>query len=126
MIKLMYCLRRRPDLSRQEFQEYWREKHSVLALSLAGALGGGRYVQCHTIDASVNDTLRQSRSAPPAFDGVVELWFDDIASMEATVSTPEGRAAGRALIADEHNFIDAEQSPIFVVREVVMIEGEPA
>ena len=30
MIKLVFCLRRQPHLSREEFQRYWRECHAPL------------------------------------------------------------------------------------------------
>ncbi|HEY5625473.1 MAG TPA: EthD domain-containing protein [Dehalococcoidia bacterium] len=28
MIKLVYCLRRLPELTREEFQRYWRQNHA--------------------------------------------------------------------------------------------------
>ncbi len=71
MIKLVYCLRRLPDLSRQEFQRYWWETHGPLVLERAAALGIRRYVQVHTLDTPLNEALRASRgSAEEAFDGV--------------------------------------------------------
>ena len=30
MIRLTFVLRRKPDLSREEFQEYWRRQHGPL------------------------------------------------------------------------------------------------
>ena len=30
MLKITFCLRRRPDLTREEFLRYWREEHSRL------------------------------------------------------------------------------------------------
>ncbi|MFT5776135.1 EthD domain-containing protein, partial [Hyphomonas sp.] len=30
MIKLSFCLRRLPHLSREDFQTYWREQHAPL------------------------------------------------------------------------------------------------
>ncbi|HBQ49001.1 MAG TPA: EthD family reductase, partial [Hyphomonas atlantica] len=48
MIKLTFCLRRLPHLSREEFQVYWREKHAPLVAKHAEVLGILRYVQNHT------------------------------------------------------------------------------
>jgi hypothetical protein len=48
---------------------------------------------------------------------VAELWWDDVASLEAAASTTEGRAAARALLEDERTFIDLERSPIWLARE---------
>ena len=49
MIKLVFALRRRGDLSRDEFQRYWREHHAPLVRSHAEVLGIRRYVQVHTL-----------------------------------------------------------------------------
>ena len=69
MIKLMFCLRRRSDLTREEFQEYWRGRHGTLGVSLARDLGYRRYVQSHTEPTDLNDAPGAPRSAPPAFEG---------------------------------------------------------
>ena len=50
MIKLVFCCRRRPELSREEFQRTWLDRHGPLVRSLrgrarlavAGFLAGGR------------------------------------------------------------------------------------
>lgn len=44
MVKLVFCLRRLPRLSRAEFQAYWREKHGSLVQERAALLGIRRYV----------------------------------------------------------------------------------
>ena len=77
MIKLVFCLRRRPDLSRREFQRYWRQTHGQLVRERASALGIRRYVLVHTLDGPLNEALRASRgSAEEPFDGLAELWWD--------------------------------------------------
>ncbi len=63
MIKLVYCLRRLPNLSREEFQRDWLETHGPLVRSRAQALRIRRYVQVHTLESSINDALRQNRGA---------------------------------------------------------------
>jgi len=42
---------------------------------------------------------------PPPFDGLAELWFDDEASLEKAMATPEVGAA----IADNRDFLDEER-----------------
>ncbi|SOD74671.1 uncharacterized protein (TIGR02118 family) [Jatrophihabitans sp. GAS493] len=121
-VKLLFCLRRRADLTREEFQEYWQGSHGKLGVELADDLGFIRYVQSHTLSAPLNDALQASRSAPPAYDGVVELWFESVEAVERTFSTPKGRAAARRLVEDESNFVDVSASPIFLVSEHGMYE----
>jgi uncharacterized protein (TIGR02118 family) len=118
MIKLTFCLKRLPHLSRAEFQAYWRETHAPLVKSHAATLGIARYVQSHALPESGTFPLAAVRgSAGQDFDGVAELWWADMATFAAAGATPEGRAAGQLLIGDEARFIDLPNSPIFLVEE---------
>ena len=117
MLKLVFCLRRLPHLSRAEFQRYWRETHGPLVRRHAAALRIRRYVQVHTLDDSLQDALRATRGGPEAYDGVAELWWDDRAAFEAVLADPAGQAAARELLEDERRFIDLGHSPLFVAEE---------
>jgi hypothetical protein len=46
--KLSFLLRRRSELSREEFQRTWLEEHGPLVRERAAAMGVTRYVQLHT------------------------------------------------------------------------------
>ena len=74
MIKLTYCLRRLPRLSRDEFQRYWRETHAPLVASVKETLRIRRYVQLHSLSADASEQIRASRGGPEGYDGVAELW----------------------------------------------------
>lgn len=117
MIKLVFCLHRRPELSREEFQNYWSTKHAPLVASHADTLRIRRYVQVHTGDEAINDALRASRRGPQSYDGVAELWWDSIDDLVGGASTPEGAAAARELLEDERTFIDLERSPLWIGEE---------
>ena len=118
MIKLTFCLRRLPHLSRDQFQAYWRTIHAPLVAKHANAIGIRRYVQSHTSSDPDFAGLAESRgSAGSEYDGVAELWWESKEALFAVLSTPEGQAAGAALLADERNFIDLPNSPLFIVEE---------
>lgn len=117
MIKLVFCLRRLPSLSRAEFQRYWRETHGPLVRAHATALRIRRYVQLHTVDTPMNAALAASRGAPEEYDGVAELWWESLDDLSAAMQSPEGRAAGDALLADERRFIDLSRSPLWLGEE---------
>lgn len=120
MIKLTFCIKRLPHLSREEFFRYWNEHHGELARKNAKAMGVYRYVQLHALEDPVNDVLRGSRKAPPAFDGVAEMWWETREDMDRAFATDEGRAAGREMLADEKNFIDLANSPLWISEEHIM------
>lgn len=123
MIKLVFCARRLPHLSRQEFQRYWREVHGPLVRKHAAMLGIRRYVQVHTLDDPLQEALRASRGGPEAFDGVAELWWESREALTAARDDPEWQRAGQALLEDERRFIDLARSPVFVAVEHPIIEG---
>ena len=122
-MKLVFCLRRLPHLSRAEFQRDWLEQHGPLVRSHAATLGIRRYVQTHTDDLPLTDALRATRGAPEPYDGVAELWWDSVDAFAAAVSTREGMAASQALLEDERRFIDHTRSPLFLATEHPQIGG---
>ena len=122
MVKLVFCCRRLPQLSRAGFQRYWRETHGPLVRQHAEVLRIRRYVQTHTLDHPINAALAQSRGAPEEFDGVAELWWDSLDDLAAATASADGRAASLALYEDERRFIDHARSPLWVCEERPMVE----
>ncbi len=122
MIKLVFCLRRLPHLSREEFQRYWLNSHGPLVRDLAPALGVKRYVQVHTLRSAFSEAMRAHRGAPDDFDGVAELWWESVEDFARSGSTREGREAGRRLLEDEKRFIDLAHSPIWFGEEHSLVD----
>ena len=91
MIKLTFCLTRLPHLSRDEFQAYWRGTHAPLVASVAETLQIRRYVQLHSLPSAASTPIRESRDAPPEYDGVAELWFDSLDSLAQNGAAPKPR-----------------------------------
>lgn len=125
MVKLVFCLRRREGLSREEFQRIWLEEHGPLVRKHAGPLGIRRYVQVHTDETPFNQVVQESRGAPDAYDGVAELWWDSLEAMVEAGATEARLAAAAELTEDERRFIDHQRSPIFFAEEHVVV-GEGA
>ena len=117
MIKLIMCVTRRSDLSREQFQDYWLNQHGPFFEENAHVMRSKRYVQSHTIDTPLNDGMRESRGMLPEYDGVAEVWFESEEELMHAMSSPEGQQLGEALLEDEGNFIDHSQSSAFIVRE---------
>ncbi len=122
MLHLIFCLRRLPHLSREEFQRYWREQHAPLVAAYAAALGIRRYVQAHTVEHPVAQGAAAARGAPEPYDGVAELWFDAQVLLER-MQSGVGAEAARALLEDERRFLDLPRSPIFCAEDHVVLDG---
>jgi uncharacterized protein (TIGR02118 family) len=126
VIKIVFVLRRREDVSPDEFRRYWLEEHGPLARGILEALGGARYVQSHTLDTELNAALAAQRGAAPGYDGVAEIWWPgSLADLRAAFSSEQGQRAGATLIEDEARFIDLERSSIFLAEDHTIFDSAP-
>ena len=96
MIARMGLLQKKPGLSDAEFRAHWRDVHGPLAAKLPGLR---RYHQNHVVDREQRgiDYARGSHD----FDGISELWFDDLPSMQRAFSSD----LVEEVAADEASFI---------------------
>ena len=117
MIKFVMCITRHPDMTREEFRDYWMNKHGPFFMQNSATMRASKYVQSHTLDTPLNEGLRSSRGMMPEYDGVAEVWFESEEDLIEGMSSTEGRQLGAALLQDEGNFIDHARSSAFIVRE---------
>ena len=106
MLKQLSIFRKREDLSQDAFRHYWRNRHPDIVTRLSGIR---RYVQNH-----VTAVLR----GEPAWDGIAEVWFDDIESMRANAGNP----VLADIRADEANFISAGSMVSIVTEEHTFVD----
>jgi uncharacterized protein (TIGR02118 family) len=115
MIKVVYCLRRKPGMSLEEFQKYWLETHAEFGRNIPGVK---RYVQVHTLTGELQELMAQGHPSGKnePFDGMAELWFE-----EEDLRALPGTEGGLAAVMDEANFIDFDRSVIFLATEHVIV-----
>jgi uncharacterized protein (TIGR02118 family) len=117
MVKLIVCAVRKAGLSHEEFATYWRERHAPLVRSVPEFTRHvRRYVQCHIATATV------PLAAAGDYDGVAELWFDDVEALAAAFAEPRYLEVIRP---DELEFVDLERTISFVTEEVPIIAASP-
>lgn len=122
MIKLVFPLRRLPQLSRAQFQKYWFEVHGPLVRQHADVLAIQRYVQLHTLEDPVNDAIRASRGSMEPYDGVAEIWWQSRQELEDALGAPAGQKASLLLLEDEKRFIDLPHSSLWLGEERLILE----
>ncbi len=96
----MVLLRKKENLSDQDFAKYWLETHAPIAKQMPG------------LRKYVVNVVRRPPNKEPDYHGMVELWFDDADSMKYAFTSPQGQAtqkdtatftsATTTLFIDEH------------------------
>lgn len=117
MIKIAFCLRKLPNLTDEEFHDYWLNTHGPLVKSVAGKIGLVKYIQLHTLDTPLNAMAREPRGAPEPFDGIAEAWWESMESLEQALNNPDTGRVWELLIEDEKKFIDLPNSPVWFAEE---------
>lgn len=109
MIKFTILLRKRADLSHEEFVHYHRVNHAPLFTSLPEVRQYvRRYVQGHT------QPLNLPGLPPPAYDGTTELWFDAVEDIAKVFEAPRYMEIIRP---DEAKFLDLAGCGFLVLAE---------
>lgn len=108
MLKLVYCITKKPGLTDDEFFDYWKNVHGPI---------GARIPRMRRLVQSYRRVV--PGDAPPDYDGVAELWFDSVEDLLAARQSAEWSAAS----ADEVNFIDHTKVAYFVSEECVIFDA---
>ena len=122
MLKLTFCMHRLPHLTREQFQNYWENKHPLSAPSNAvEVLGIRKYIQVFPLSEADNSSVKKVRNGSNEFDGVAEIWIDDLETFTTKWKTGEGKEAFESFLEDEKNFVDWERSVCFFAEEKVVL-----
>ena len=122
MIKLVYCLRKKANISQEEFHRYWREDHAPLVTSVAHESKCIKYIQSHTIQTALNELFVESRGLAEAYDGITECWWESEEALINATKTEGGIKVFQAMLEDEKSFIDFSKSRVFITKENLIFD----
>ncbi|NHX36595.1 MULTISPECIES: EthD family reductase [Halolamina] len=106
MVKMVVLLVRKESLSYEEFLTHWEEEHVPLVEELPGV---ERYVTSHPTDPEKS-----------AYDGVAEVYFEDMGTLGAAFES----GAGEALLADAEAFSDQDVGEVLYMEEETRFVAE--
>lgn len=77
-IRFLMFIKKRPDISDQKYNEWWKTLHADLAVSVAG-FGGHckRYVQLHQ-QSEHRAELQKHKMEPLPYDGIGEMYVKSL------------------------------------------------
>ena len=110
MLKACTLIRRKPNMSVEEFQTYWRFTHAEVVKQLPHVK---RYVQSHPL-------IGGYRKGGLLYDGLAEIWVDDTNILREMATTN----AYRDIVEDEENFIDRQSLTLILTEEHVIKNGD--
>ncbi|MBE0623334.1 MAG: EthD family reductase [Burkholderiales bacterium] len=109
MFKLIELLKRKPGMSVEDFQDYWRYKHGPLVAACARIR---RHVQSSAL-------LQGYRKGELLFDGISETWFDSVQQYEVYRNAPESSV----ILTDQANFLDRSRTVSMPVDVHIIKDG---
>ncbi|MEZ4530178.1 MAG: EthD family reductase [Thermomicrobiales bacterium] len=105
MFTVVWLVKKRADMTQEEFARYWIDEHTPLTAATPGI----RAYRCYP--------MTSYDGSAPAFDAIAFAQFDDEASWRAAELSPELQAA----IADAVNFQTVEQTQGFYAEEHIIV-----
>jgi uncharacterized protein (TIGR02118 family) len=121
MIKVIYCIRRKAELSPEAFQDYWKNAHGQLLMEHRHTLRLAGYVQTSPAVNAYSARVERKHVLDTPYDGVAELYWASEQDMEYAFESSEARRVQRMLADDELNFIDHSRSARWIARETAPI-----
>ena len=114
MIRLITCLKRRGDVSAEDFRRYWQEAaFDELIGRIAALTGAERCAKNLTLGVEANTLLMQERGLGEPFDGIIEYWWHDAANFDELYNSEERKALMQEMQDYQGRFIDLAASASF-------------
>jgi uncharacterized protein (TIGR02118 family) len=102
MIKRFVILRRKPEMSTEEFRQYWKNIHGPLIAKIPALI---KYVQYHVHSERLDNT-------DDPIDGIAEPWFESEKSQHKAYQTRKFQA----VVKDESNLFEMNSHYLHPVR----------
>lgn len=126
MIRLIHCIRKREDLSLEDFRQYWQSpEFDLLIRRTATFFGARRYAKNATLAVDVNLWIVEERNVKVPFDGVIEYWWDNAAHLLSISHSSSARALRDDMVNFQMKFIDLENGHMFFTDGNVWTAREP-
>jgi hypothetical protein len=118
MINVVYCIRRRADLTLQQFLDHWANVHAPIVLDNLAALRLAGYQRIVPRDHEMSAPIERRNVLQPPYDGIAILTWASDEDLQQSLKDPRALEVQRALARDEKLFIDASQSCRWVAEAI--------
>ena len=120
MIKFIQCVRKKPEISIQDFRRSWKV-YQAKATELAKAINAKGLTFCTTLNVEENLQVMLTRGTSEPYDGVVEFRIANAPRTIEALSQEPGKSLNNKFQTFQAEFIDMENSSFFFAAEEVVI-----
>ena len=114
MIRLVRCLKRRSDISAEEFRRFWNDpEYLELTDQTINATCAMRSARNLTLHIELNRALTEFHDQDEPYDAVVEVWWENAQVLNAAMANQDAGDIQLRYNAFEDDFIDRAASRIF-------------
>lgn len=115
MPKLIILIKRKPGMTREEFEHHYETSHAVFGKRTQGHLWD-KYVRNYT--TALLEYQPEANDSDDSYDAITEIWVKDDAALEEMgriINEPENN---KWVLEDEEKFQDRLKTRILIVKEV--------
>ena len=114
MIRHIKCIRKKPELSDQEFRAFWNApEYEDLNQQVATLAQAERYSRNLTLKVEATHRVIDDRGFVDPFDAVIEFLWEDASQLMKLYDAPEAQELREKIADYESQFIDRSRSTAF-------------
>ena len=114
MIRYIKCIRKKSDISDEEFRAFWNApEYEDLNQQLVTLTKPVRYSRNLALKVEATQRLIADREFIDPFDAVIELWWEDASQLMVLYETPEAQQLRQTIVDYENQLIDKSRSTAF-------------
>ncbi|MEJ2575485.1 MAG: hypothetical protein P8106_02065 [Gammaproteobacteria bacterium] len=114
MIRFVHCVRRREDVSLEDFRLFWKgQELNRLLEELALNTGAVRWSTSLTLNIEANLQLMAERDSTEPFDAMVEIWWERARGLYELMQQPEFEELRAAIETCQQPYVDFRRSRRF-------------
>ena len=116
MFKISFFIRKKAEVTSENFSQYWLTEHAERLKGLVEKLGVRSLVKCEVLPSHPVgvESMAAYQTGPDLYDFVDQWHFNDIEALKNGSADPEVQAALDALYASEHSYIDAGRNNVMM------------
>lgn len=118
MIRYINCIRKKSDVSAEEFREYWcGAEYGELLDRVASYYQAARHSRNLTLKVEMGDRLISDRGMDEPYDGTIEFYWETANQLSALYGSEEAKALAEQMNKYQSEFIDMSRSTAFFTED---------